>query len=302
MHDPLSDVVRLLRPRAVFAKGISGAGRWSVRYSQFGDPSFCVVLEGRCTLAVDGEAVIALEAGDFVLLPATPGFTLSAQEGVLLPTLLDPRQIPSSTDDVRHGRQDGPADVRLFGGWFQFDADAPAMLESLLPGVVHVRGVPRLSLLVGLVGEEVRNDQPGREVVLSHLVGMLLVEALRETARGSRSSGLLRGLADARLTAALRSIHERPAHSWTIAKLADTAALSRSAFFDRFSRTLGVAPMEYVLAWRMALARDLLRHHDASVADVAERVGYNSTSTFSTAFRRHVGASPMQYARAARSD
>ena len=47
MNDPLSEVIRLLQPQAVFSKRISGAGRWGVRYSDFGQPSFCAVLEGR---------------------------------------------------------------------------------------------------------------------------------------------------------------------------------------------------------------------------------------------------------------
>ena len=55
MVDPLSEVIALLRPRTVFSKGISGAGRWAVRYTEFGQPSFCTVIEGRCRLAVDGE-------------------------------------------------------------------------------------------------------------------------------------------------------------------------------------------------------------------------------------------------------
>ena len=80
MSDPLSQVIALLRPRTVFTKGISGAGRWGVRYSEFGEPSFCTVLEGSCRLAVDGQPEIVLEAGDFVLLPHTPGFTLSGFE------------------------------------------------------------------------------------------------------------------------------------------------------------------------------------------------------------------------------
>jgi AraC-like DNA-binding protein len=75
--------------------------------------------------------------------------------------------------------------------------------------------------------------------------------------------------------------------------------LSRSAFFDRFTRTVGVAPMEYLLAWRMALAKELLRRDGMSVSTVAERVGYGSTSTFSTAFSRHVGQSPSRWARRA---
>ena len=55
MSDPLTEVIALLRPRAVFAKRISGAGRWGVRYPEYGEPSFCTVLEGSCRLAVDGE-------------------------------------------------------------------------------------------------------------------------------------------------------------------------------------------------------------------------------------------------------
>ena len=89
MADPLSEVISLLKPRAVFTKGISGAGRWGVRYSVFGHPSFCTVVEGRCRLAVDGQDALVLEAGDFVLLPTTPGFTLSGFEPVT-PQLIDP--------------------------------------------------------------------------------------------------------------------------------------------------------------------------------------------------------------------
>ena len=58
-----------------------------------------------------------------------------------------------------------------------------------------------------------------------------------------------------------------------------------------------MAPMEYLLAWRMAVARDLLRREASGISEVAERVGYGSASTFSTAFSRHVGQPPSHYAR-----
>jgi AraC-like DNA-binding protein len=60
-----------------------------------------------------------------------------------------------------------------------------------------------------------------------------------------------------------------------------------------------MAPMAYLLTWRMALAQDLLRRGTASIADVAERVGYSSASTFTVAFARHVGQPPARYARTA---
>jgi AraC-like DNA-binding protein len=267
-----------------------------VRYPQYGDPSFCTVIEGTCRLAVDGQPDLTLEAGDFVLLPATPAFTMSGFEPVT-PTPIDPEVASASAEEVRHGRPDGEPDVRLLGGYFVFDSPDAALLVSLLPALVHVRGVERLSVLVRLVGEESSERRAGRDLVLSRLVEVLLIEALRSTPGGDAPPGLLRGLADARLASAIRQVHGQLARSWTVAQLAKTAALSRSAFFDRFTRTVGLPPMEYLLAWRMAVAKDLLRRHDLGLAEVAERVGYGSASTFSTAFSRHVGRPPGRYAR-----
>jgi AraC-like DNA-binding protein len=71
------------------------------------------------------------------------------------------------------------------------------------------------------------------------------------------------------------------------------------AFFERFTRTVGLPPMEYLLAWRMAIAKDLLRREDVGLDEIAERVGYGSASTFSTAFSRHGGRPPGRYAREA---
>jgi AraC-like DNA-binding protein len=296
MNDPLTDVITLLQPRAVFSKGISAAGAWGVRYADFGQPSFCVVLEGACRLAVDGQAALTLEAGDFVLLPTTPGFTLSGFEPVS-PKFADPKEASPSTEDVRHGTPTGPPDVRLLGGNFVFDSADAALLVSLLPALVHVRGVERLLVLVRLVNDETRQRQPGRDLVLTRLVEILLVEALRSSTSTAAPAGLLRGLADARIARALRQIHSAPARPWTAATLAREAALSRSAFFELFSRAVGRAPMEYLLDWRMAVAKRLLRRGDLPIGAVAERVGYGSASTFSAAFSRCVGQAPSHYAR-----
>jgi AraC-like DNA-binding protein len=296
MVDPLSEVIALLRPRTVFSKVISGAGRWGVRYSDFGQPSFCTVLDGRCRLAVDGQDSLTLEAGDFVLLPTTPGFTMSGFDPVT-PTLIDPNATPAPTDEVRHGTPEGDPDVRLLGGYFVFESPDADLLVSQLPALVHVRGAERLSLLVKLVSEETSEQRSGRDLVLSRLVDVMLVEALRSTQGEDAPPGLLRGLGDARLAIAMREMHGDPARAWTVEQLAKTAALSRSAFFDRFTRAVGLPPMEYLLAWRMAIAKDLLRRNDLGITEIAERVGYGSASTFSTAFSRYVGQPPSHYAR-----
>ena len=195
------------------------------------------------------------------------------------------------------GGQDGPPDVRLLGGYFVFDAPDAALLVSLLPALIHLRGARRLTTLVHMVAEEAGEQRSGRDVVLMRLVEVLLIEVLRSTPDRAAPPGLLRGLADARLADAMREMHGNPAHSWTMAQLAKKAALSRSTFFERFTRAVGLPPMEYLLAWRMAIAKGLLRSQDINLDEVAARVGYGSASAFSTAFSRYVGEAPGRYAR-----
>lgn len=295
MTDPLTEVVQLLQPRAVLANIISGKGDWAVRYSEYGHPGFCIMLEGSCLLTVDGHEPITLSEGDFVLLPTTPAFTLSSF-GPALPVFIDPKVVPGGQGERRHGEPNGAPDMRSLGGAFMFDRADPGLLVSLLPRVVHVQGSARLAQLVQMVGDEYESQKPGSEYMLSRLAGMLLIEAMRSTASGNAPPGLLRGLGDERLALALKQMHAHVDRDWTVNDLAQVAALSRSAFYERFTRTVGVAPMAYLLGWRMEIAKQFLRHEGLPVAKVAERVGYGSASTFSVAFSRHVGQSPSRYA------
>ena len=188
MNDPLSEVITLLQPRAVFSRRISGAGRWGVRYSPFGQPSFCAVLEGSCLLTVDGHRALTLEAGDFVLLPATPGFTMSGFEPAKLEHL-DPKVTSTVQGEIRHGTRGGRPDVRLLGGWFVFDSPDSTLLVSLLPSLVHVRGVERLSTLVRLVGEESSERKSGRDLVLDASRGSAAHRSAAFRARRRRAAG-----------------------------------------------------------------------------------------------------------------
>jgi len=293
--DPLAEVVTLLQPGAPFSKLVSGAGRWSVSRSEYGRPFFCVILHGSARLAVDGHAPILLQKGDFVLIPSARDFTMSGTEPAT-PGTIDPSTSGLIQGEIRNGTQSGPPDVQLLVGYCVFGSPDAALLVSLLPQLVHVRGEARLGTLVQLVGDESRAQRPAREVILAHLLEILLIEALRST-QTAVSPGLLRGLADERLSLAIRAMHGAPTRRWTVALLAKEAALSRSAFFERFSRAVGVAPIEYLLSWRMAIAKGMLRQRERDIAEIAGRVGYGSASAFSVAFTRHVGLPPTHYAR-----
>src|SRR5690606_2490112 len=144
----------------------------------------------------------------------------------------------------------------LLVGYCVFRSPDVSLLASLLPKLVHIRGIHRLATLMQLVNDESRAARPARDVVLERLLEVLLIEALRSKGKTDASPGLLRGLADDRLAIAIRRMHESPDRPWTVEQLAKEATLSRSSFYERFGRAVGLAPMEYLLAWRMALAKD----------------------------------------------
>jgi AraC-like DNA-binding protein len=303
MIDPLAEVVSLLRPGAPFSKLVVASAPWEVRRAETGRPYYFVVLQGGCHLTIDGadhSDTLTLDEGDFVLIPAARGFATSSLErrppadGATVTTPIAP--FPGG---ARVGDPDGAVTLRMLVGHCEFGSPDAALLVPLLPHWVHVRGEHRLATLVQMVGDESRADRPAREIVMARLLEVMLIEALRSTASTAASPGLVRGLYDPKLALVLRGLHERPAHGWSVAQLAREAGMSRSAFFERFSRVVGVAPMEYLIAWRMALAKQLLRQREHAIAAIAERVGYSSVSTFGVAFTRHVGVPPGRYARQA---
>ncbi len=295
--DPLAEIVTLLQPAARFSKLVECAGSWRIRREATGEPFYCAILEGSCRVTFGGHRSFVLQAGDFVLAPAMQDLVNESIDAPIDLSATLPTQV--SEGNFRVGRHSGPADLRMRIGHCSFGAPDSALLVSLLPDVVLVRDRPRLATLMQLVDEETRELHAARELVLERLLEVLLIEALRCGTETTSAPGLSRGLGDERLAAALRAMHARPEHAWTVTDLANEASLSRSAFFARFNRIVGQSPMGYLLAWRMALAKQLLRNRKLGIEQVAERVGYGSASTFSVAFARYAGMSPARYARTA---
>lgn len=293
MSDPLTEIVQLLRPSAGFSKVVEAAGPWRVRRTERGRPFFCVLLAGRIRLEVAGRESLGLGAGDFVLIPEAPDFAMSAADATVAELIeTDPVRLPDGS--FRLGPAETSASVRMIVGYCVFGSPDASVLLSLLPRLLVVRDEPRLVTLVQQVSDETRAQRPGREVIVARLLEVMLIEAFRTTTREPGIPGLMRGMEDGRLAAAIRRIYQHPGRTWTMELLAREAGMSRTAFFERFKKVVGATPMEHLTAWRMAIAKNLLLQ-DLRVSEVAGRVGYSSISSFSTAFRRYAGVSPAQF-------
>jgi AraC-like DNA-binding protein len=296
--DPLSDVIALLRPSAAMSKPITGRGRWGVRYGAHDAPGFTIILQGQCWFAFEGHEPIRAQRGDFLLLPSTPAFRLGSDpEAAFVPGY--PSNLP-----VRHGEQDGEPDFVSLGGTFRIEHVNAPLLLALLPGLIYIPATGgrsgRLGPVIDLIMEECAHEEPGKDMVLERLLEVLLVEALRWRGISPEDgrAGLLSGMRDPALARVLRAIHADVRAGWTVANLARIAGMSRSAFAARFGQVMGCGPFEYLARWRMALAKDALMRGTKTLDGIAEEIGYESASAFSTAFRKRLGVPPGRFARA----
>jgi AraC-like DNA-binding protein len=237
-----------------------------------------------------------------VLLTEPPAWILRGGAGDAAIVAFE--DLPTATASPEPGRSDDdPDQVRVVGGHFEFDSVNKELLTAFLPPVVHIpsRGSGdggRLAGVLAMIDAEASAPRPGQQAVLSRLLEIVLIELLRtpEMLPGQQR-GMLTGLTDPQIAAALRAFHADIRRSWSVASLSAEARMSRSVFSQRFASLTGQPPMTYALHWRMAVACDALRFSGRSLDEIALAAGYGSASAFSTAFTRTIGRSPARFAR-----
>ena len=301
--DPLSQVIALLKPQPLEWRVIEAHDAWSLRFPATEVVVFGQVIDGRCEVALADGSVFEVQAGDFLLM-AAPGAWVVRTPGCAEP--IDFKCLIAEPQLLQTG---GSASTitRFIAGAFVFAAPSADLLASLMLPIVHVRGADvvadRLGALLTLLGDEALGTRPGRSLVLERLLEIILVEALRHRPAGLSEArpGLLAGLADAQIGAALQMMHKDVERPWTVGEMARGVGMSRSAFAARFAEVVGSPPIDYLSNWRMTLAKTALTASKKPMAEIAALAGYASVSAFSTAFSRTNGCSPTSYGRAGRS-
>jgi AraC-like DNA-binding protein len=302
-QDPVADAIGLLRPRTVVGPSLRAVGEWALRFDPFLHVRIGGVVHGTCWLILDGHDPVLLREGDTFMLGNPPPYVLAS---TLDASPHPAEQVWSDAEDgfVRIGPE-SEDDLYLCVGHIAFDDDNAALLTDLLPPLVIVRAAdPRgmeLGQLTALLATEVEATAAGGPLVQNHLAQILLVHMLRAHAgQTDRPTGWLGALNEDGIGTALRAVHADVAHSWTLNELAEISHMSRSAFAQAFKNHVGTPPLEYLIQWRMSLARDALARNTLSISELARATGYQSESAFSTAFRRVVGASPTKFRHQAR--
>jgi AraC-like DNA-binding protein len=325
--DVLSDVITTMRAGRPVAARIEWYAPFGLRLPGIGGASFQVVLQGSCLLLVEGEDPLPLAVGDVVFLPHGRGYALAdsagtpvadahgtahlgeggvelggGRPGTPVPDLVCGREglRPFRTAALGDRSGGGATSCVTVGGSYNTCASRRHPLLTELPQVVHlphrVGAHPELAAAVGLLGGELERPRPGSDAVIPSLLDMLLLFILRAYLdRGDRACGWVGALRDPAVSAAVRAVHEDPAHPWSVAELGERAGLSRAAFSRRFTGMVGQSPLAYVTWWRLTTAALLLREGELPLSAIAARVGYGSQFAFANAFKREFGLPPGRY-------
>ncbi len=299
MADPLSDAIRVSSARTVLSTGLRATGRWAIAVTIDENFKFNAVTEGTCWITVGDAEPVALKQGDCFFLRGPVTFVLAS----------DLKADVQSATEVFANAADGFATlnkgteprVTCIGGKV-LSAEGFEFLSDALPNLITIRGGTRAAdntrwLLDRLISELATNS-PGTEIMCEQIMQMIFVEMIRMSLEeGLVEAGWLSALADPRISPAVRLLHLDPKRDWRLPELASACNLSRSQFASRFTDTVGMSPIAYLVNWRMFLARKALQDPKATLARVASEAGYQSEAAFGAAFKRAFGTSPRRYFR-----
>jgi AraC-like DNA-binding protein len=304
--DVLADVLYSLQLRGrIFCRCEFGAP-WSFGVSPNGTGHFHLIEQGHCcfTLANVPRGVF-LEQGDLILLLRGSPYAMSDDPDT--PTVPLSDIVGDSHGSVRTRLEYGGTGPKanIICGSFEFRGPQAHVFLSVLPEWIRVQ--PRsssanewLTTTMRYLQQEIRSPEMGADMIITSLVDVLFVQAVRTWLKEqpSEAGGWLGALRDPTIGTALGLIHRSPNTPWTVPRLAREVGMSRSPFAARFAASVGLTPMSYLKRWRLQLATRLLQNPVLTLASVSERVGYDSVEAFSRVFRREFGIAPGQYRRA----
>jgi AraC-like DNA-binding protein len=300
--DPLSLIIDDMRFDGVVFVATDLSAPWAVRLQTPGLAAFHVMTDGQGWLIREGHEPLLMQTGDLVVLPAGESHIVQDRPTASAAPVFDLSPHFNQRDMTPHAVGGGGTKASMVTGHARFDVHMAAPLVQALPPLMHIRGhgvAPPPWLAIGLqfLAQELSAPRPGQQAIINRLGDILFMECLRDHVASlpERSGNWLSALKDRALSTALSSMHSQPAYNWTVPELAQQACLSRSAFADRFTQTLGEPPLTYLTRHRMRLAARQLASSTAPVSRVADAVGYASEAAFSQAFKREYGLSPSAW-------
>jgi AraC-like DNA-binding protein len=270
---------------------------WSIRVQDQAPLTLVAMVRGEAWVIPDGDGMRRLHPGDVAILRGSEPYTVADDPGTPAQVIIDPGQrctTPAGEEltlmmdiGVRTWGNSPNGSTVMLTGTYLMRGEISQRLLGALPALLVLPAQDLRSPLITYLADEIVKDEPGQQAVLDRLLDLLLIAVLRAwfIRPEAATPGWYRAHSDPVVGPALRLLHHKPAHPWTVEALAVASGTSRASLARRFTELVGEPPMTFLTGWRLTLAADLLREPGATVGSVARQVGYGSSFALSTAFK-----------------
>lgn len=269
-----------------------------------GSLKFHFIQKGALWITLPDKSPRRVEAGSFILVPGGQDHSAATnpdwpQESVQ--EFAASLQMPCASG-LNYKAGSGATLVEMISGKAEMVDYLLHPIWQALPDLIVISPAEESDVLalmstLNLAFTEASRPRPGSAGILDRLLEIALLQATRSSVLGDNALG--KAFRDPDICRVLAQIHGDPSQAWDLCSMASIAGLSRTAFVERFKRSIGSPPGEYVTAWRMHRASRLLQRPGSTVGQVARAVGYTSEPAFSRAFKKSVGTAPMTFGRRA---
>ncbi|MFF1709467.1 AraC family transcriptional regulator [Streptomyces sp. NPDC058268] len=305
--DVLAGLLEGPRARGAFMIRACFDPPWSVRIADEAPLSVMIMVRGTAWIVPDDGEPQLIRPGDVAVARGPDHYTVADDRTRKPHVEIQPGENCVPLGDTPPDRYrdlgqrtwgqlpDGPVEMLI--GTYQARGEITGRLLDALPQLLVLPTEVWDCPLTPLLADEIAKDEPGQDVVLDRLLDLLMIASLRAwfSRPEAEAPAWYRAMGDPVVGQAIRLLQDDPAHPWTIAELAAKAGVSRAALARRFTELVGEPPMAYLTGWRLALAADLLRDSEQTIAAIARRVGYGSAFALSSAFKRVYGVSPQEH-------
>jgi AraC-like DNA-binding protein len=293
--DVLGDILETLRFRGSIFFRSELAAPWGISLENKSTPRFHVIFSGKCFIGMSEYEPVIAEEMDIIMLPHGRSHWIADQPG---------RELVASEragDACELGDpffQQGVITNRIMCGMVQFDLEASHPFISSLPDIIlfPIRECDDpIWSLVSLIDAEMKNNHGRKSLIADRLTEALFIKLLHKFINDdTKATGFLAALGDRRMHMALSLIHQEPSHNWTLSSLSSRVGMSKATLVRHFNTTIGMAPMAYVISWRLSKAYNAIKYSSATLENISTSLGFSSARALTRAFEKQFGVTPSK--------
>jgi len=298
VKDILADVLKVgeLGSRVVCRPKLPAP--WGLQFDPKNQAMFHIIKKGSCLFYENKDAEpITLLQGDLIFIPKRNYYQIKSSEEVEAVTLNEELNRLAKITDTKNKQM-----TNMICGAYELKSNMSLPFFSLLPKYFHltseqINSSAELSSIVQILRKEDSDKNIGGELIIARLLDILLILIVRVwlDTSNDESIGWLLGTLDTEVGEVLSIIHERPQERITIESLAKETAMSRTKLLNKFTKIVGISPIQYLTNWRIDLSKQLLTSTDLSIFEISHSVGYESEASFGRVFKKIERMPPGQY-------